>query len=233
MNIAVILSGGVGSRMGSDIPKQYIMVGGRPVISYCIERFAGSGMIDAFILAMDERWKDFVRPYVDSLDIPVWYSEPGETRQFTIYNALRCARGKGATDEDIVIIHDAVRPNVSSRVIHDCLENCRRYGAAIATVPVKDTIYMNGQGGCIANVPKRSTLRAGQTPEAFRLGKFLHIHEETSREDIAAVTGGAEFAFRCGMNVFLSEGEEINFKLTTPEDMDRFEQIVKKERRGL
>lgn len=219
--------------MGSDIPKQYIMVEDRPVIAYCIERFAGSGMIDTFILAMDERWKDFVNPYVDGLNIPVWYSEPGETRQLTIYNALRCARERGADDEDIVIIHDAVRPNVSSRVIHDCLEGCRRYGAAIATVSVKDTIYTHGQGGCVTDVPKRSTLRAGQTPEAFRLGKFLEVHEERSHEEIAAVTGGAEFAFRCGMSVFLSEGEEINFKLTTPEDMDRFKQIVKDEGRNV
>ena len=229
MNIAIILSGGVGARMGANIPKQYIMVDDKPVIIYSLEKFVNSGSIDAYIIALDNQWKDFVDDYVRKMNIlqPVIYSSPGETREHTIYNALKCAKANGYDDDDIVIIHDAVRPMVSKELIDDCLRGCAEHDAAIATVDVKDTIYMSVAENCITDVPKRSTLHAGQTPEAFKLGKYLKIHDERSYEEICAVTGGAEFAFRCGLKVFLSKGAEINFKLTTPEDLQRFEQIVK------
>lgn len=83
-NIAIILAGGFGKRMGCDIPKQYLKVDGRPVICHCLERFFRSGVIDAFVLSMGEPWKAFVAPYVSRLGVPVSYSEPGETRQRTI-----------------------------------------------------------------------------------------------------------------------------------------------------
>lgn len=232
MNIAIILSGGIGTRMGTNVPKQYIMVEEKPVIIYSIEKFVASGSIDVFIIALDNQWKDFVRGYIEKMNIaaPVWFSSSGETREHTIYNALKFAKAQGYSDDDIVIIHDAVRPMVTKKIIDDCLDGCRRYDAAIATISVKDTIYQSKTGSCITNVPQRSTLRAGQTPEAFKLGKYLKIHDEKSYEEISAVTGGAQFAFNCGLRVFLSEGAELNFKLTTPEDLQRFEQIIKGEK---
>ncbi|WP_455669616.1 IspD/TarI family cytidylyltransferase [Phocaeicola sp.] len=228
MNIAVILSGGVGTRMGADIPKQYIMVGGKPVIIYCIEQFVNSDSIDAFIISLDGQWKSLVEEYILQLGLksPVFYSLPGETRQHTIYQALKCAVANGFSDDDIVIIHDAVRPLVDKETIDNCLKGCMSYDAAIAAIDVKDTIYVSTEADCITEVPERSVLHAGQTPEAFRLGKYLAIHDCRTYEEISAVTGGAEFAFRCGMKVFLSKGKEINFKLTTPEDLHRFEQII-------
>ena len=227
--VAIILSGGVGTRMEANIPKQYIMVEGKPVIIYSIEKFINSSSIDAYIIALDSHWKDFVDGYVRQMGIknPVMYSAPGETREHTIYNALKCARENGYADEDIVIIHDAGRPMVSKEVIDDCLKGCAEYDAAIATIDVKDTIYQSVADNCITSIPNRSTLHAGQTPEAFKLGKYLKIHDERTYEEICAVTGGAQFAAQCGLKVFLSKGAEINFKLTTPEDLQRFEQIVK------
>lgn len=232
MNIAIILSGGVGTRMGANIPKQYIMVGEKPVIIYSVEKFVNSKSIDAYIIALDRQWKTFVEEYLAKMNIeaPIMFSEPGETREHTIYNALKCAKQNGYDDNDIVIIHDSVRPLVSKEVIDDCLNGCKNYDAAIATIDVKDTIYTSIADNCITDVPKRSTLHAGQTPEAFKLGKYLQIHNERTYEEICAVTGGAEFAYRCGLKVYLSKGAEINFKLTTPEDLQRFEQIIKKEK---
>lgn len=219
-------------RMGANIPKQYIMVNGKPIIIYSLEQFVNSGSIGAYIIALDSLWMDFVDGYVKQMEInePVMYSTPGETREHTIYNALKCAKENGYSDDDIVIIHDAVRPMVSKEVIDDCLRGCAEYDAAIATIDVKDTIYMSVADNCITDVPKRSTLHAGQTPEAFKLGKYLKIHDERTYEEICSVTGGAEFAYRCGLKVYLSKGEEINFKLTTPEDLQRFKQIVKEEK---
>lgn len=229
MNIAIILSGGVGTRMGANIPKQYIEVCGKPVIYYSLVKFVESESIDAYIIALNNQWIEYVDRYVSKMNIgkPLFYSEPGETREHTIYNALKCAKQNGYADDDIVIIHDAVRPMVSKEVINDCLEGCKNYDAAIAVIDVKDTIYQSLADNCITNVPNRSTLYAGQTPEAFKLGKYLKIHDERTYEEICAVTGGAQFAANCGLKVYLSKGEEINFKLTTPEDLQRFVQIIK------
>ena len=190
MNIAIILSGGVGTRMGASIPKQYIEVCGKPVIYYSLIKFVESGSIDAYIIALDNQWKEYVEGFVSKIHInkPLFYSVPGETREHTIYNALKCAKQNGYADDDIVIIHDAVRPMVSKEVIDDCLEGCKNYDAAIAVIDVKDTIYQSLADNC--------------------------------------VTGGAQFAANCGLKVYLSKGAEINFKLTTPEDLQRFEQII-------
>lgn len=228
MTIAIILSGGIGSRMGANIPKQYIEVKGKPVIYYSLEKFVKSGSIDAYIIALNGLWEKYVDKHIKKLNIEkqIIYSEAGETREHTIYNALKCAKQNGYSDDDIVIIHDAVRPMVSKTIIDDCLAGCREYDAAIATIDVKDTIYMSVADNCITDVPKRSSLHAGQTPEAFKLGKYLKIHDEKSYAEISAVTGGAEFAYRCGLKVYLSKGAEINFKLTTPEDLRHFEQIM-------
>ena len=137
MNIAIILSGGVGTRMGASIPKQYIEVCGKPVIYYSLIKFVESGSIDAYIIALDNQWKEYVEGFVSKIHInkPLFYSVPGETREHTIYNALKCAKQNGYADDDIVIIHDAVRPMVSKEVIDDCLEGCKNYDAAIAGWP--------------------------------------------------------------------------------------------------
>lgn len=226
MNIAIILSGGIGTRMGANIPKQYIEVNNRPIISYVLEKFLDHVMIDSMIIALNEQWKEYVEGNLPSTSKKIYFSEPGETREHTIYNALKKAKEIGSDDSDIVIIHDAVRPMVSDRVIKDCLDGCEKYDAAIATIDVKDTIYVSTEGGCITDVPNRAILYAGQTPEAFKLGEYLRIHNESSYEEICRVTGGAQFAQQKGLRVFLSRGEEINFKLTTPEDLDRFKQII-------
>lgn len=231
MNIAIILSGGVGTRMGTKIPKQYIEVAGRPVLAYCIDSFEKCERIDAFIIALADEWKGYVQSNIQ-VSKPLYFCEPGETREHSIYNALKCAKKEGYADEDIVIIHDAVRPMVSKQLITDCLDGAAQYDAAIATIDVKDTIYMSEADNCITSVPKRANLHAGQTPEAFKLGKYLKIHDECTYEEICAVTGGAEFAYRCGLKVFLSKGAEINFKLTTTSDLDRFKQIVEAKRNG-
>lgn len=227
MIIAVILSGGIGTRMGANVPKQYIEVNGKPIIRYTLECFINSGQIDALIIALNNTWEEYVKQHIPSTNLPIYFSHAGETREHTIYNALKTAKDVGYQSEDIVIIHDAVRPLVSKQVIQDCLNGCIDNDASIATIDVKDTIYMSSDNsGCITNVPNRSFLHAGQTPEAFKLGKYLQIHDNSTYEEISSVTGGAQFAFQKGLKVFLSKGEEINFKITTPVDLERFKLIV-------
>lgn len=225
MKIAIILSGGIGSRMRSDIPKQYIEVDGKPILAYSVDKFLTHPEIDKVIIALNDEWLDYVKNHLDSSKKEIHYCASSATREHTIYSALKKAKEIGDGEDDIVIIHDGVRPLVSERVISDCLHACGTYEAAIASIDVKDTIYVSADGGVITSVPDRSLLHKGQTPEAFHLGKYLKIHDEASYDEISAVTGGAQFAQQKGISVYLSRGEEINFKITTPEDLERFKQI--------
>ena len=143
MNIAIILSGGVGTRMGGDIPKQYIELNGKPVIWYCLKTFIENPNIDMIIIGRAKEWGDYIKKQVDGFNTskPVYYADPGETRQFSIYNSLFVAHEIGANCNDVVIIHDAARPLVSHELISGCINSLKEteVEAVLPVVPVKDT----------------------------------------------------------------------------------------------
>lgn len=228
MNIAILLSGGVGSRMGVDIPKQYIEVNERPIISYCTETFFSIKTIDVVIIVVAEDWLNYVKNVIGSLvpQKPVFFAAPGETRQYSIYNGLRVAKGQGACDDDIVIIHDAARPLVSCNLINSCLQGCKDADGVLPVIPVKDTLYRSIDGEHITNLLNRNELFAGQAPEAFRFGGYLALHEQMSREELLKTNGSTEIAYKGGLKVKLIKGDEMNFKITTPEDLTNFEGII-------
>lgn len=230
MNIAVILSGGVGSRMGINTPKQYIEVLGIPVIWYCLKTFVNSPLIDSIIIVRADDWSGYVEEQISSLEthIPVCFAEPGETRQYSIYNALHEAQKHGASPDDIVIIHDAARPLVSGNLIKACLDGCKEADGVLPVISVKDTLYQSVDGSHISNLLNRNELFAGQAPEAFRFGKYKALHEQMSREELLKINGSTEIAYKGGMNIKLIKGDEMNFKITTPEDLSNFESIIKK-----
>lgn len=215
--------------MGGEIPKQYIEVCGRPVIAYCIERFAGHPRIDALIVVLAREWQAFVDrlPEVRSMRQPLHYAEQGETRQLSIYNGLKCAKEQGCRDDDIVIVHDAARPAVSARLIDDCLDACAEYDGAMPVLPVKDTVYQSLDGKTITSLLPRETLYAGQAPEAFRLGKYLAAHRSLPYGELAKINGSSEIAHRQAMRIRLVRGEESNYKITVPEDLERFKLSLK------
>lgn len=229
MNIAIILSGGVGSRMGLDIPKQYVTVKGQPVINYCLQTFLKNEQTDAIVIGVADEWKEFVKEQVEKLNPmkPVFYAIPGETRQYSIYNALKKVKEKGFADESVVIIHDAARPLVSQELINRCYNACKKADGAMPVIAVKDTTYYSEDGRNITNLLDRGKLWAGQAPEAFVFGRYLKVHEDMSHEDLLKINGSTEIAFLNGMKVEMVEGDPMNFKITTPEDLSNFESIVK------
>lgn len=231
MKIAIILSGGVGSRMGLNIPKQYVLVDDQPVINYCLKTFLDNEMTDAIIIGVAEEWIEFVKEHVEKLNPqkPIYYAKPGETRQLSIYNALKVIREKCFSDDSIVIIHDAARPLVSHELIARCYNGCKEADGIMPVIPVKDTTYLSEDGKHIHSLLDRSHLWAGQAPEAFRLGKYLKVHEEMSRDELLKINGSTEIAFKAGLNCQMVEGDPMNFKITTPEDLSNFEAIVKNE----
>lgn len=229
MNIAIILSGGVGSRMGLDIPKQYIEVDHQPIISYCLQSFFQNELTDAVVIGVADEWKEYVELQVEKLKPhkPVFYASPGETRQYSIYNALKVVKENGFEEQSLVIIHDAARPLVSNELINRCYEACNRADGSMPVIAVKDTIYYSEDGKNITSLLDRNKLWAGQAPEAFVFGKYYKVHEKMTREELLNINGSTEIAFKNGMKVELVKGDPMNFKITTPEDLSSFESIIK------
>ncbi len=228
MNTAVILAGGVGSRMGVDRPKQYLIVRDKPIIVYCLEIFQKHSGIDNIIIVVSDEWKEYVRENVEqyNIDKVCGYAPAGETRQHSIYNGLKSTE-ENAPDTKVCIIHDAARPLVSDKIINDCIVGATEDDGAMPVIPVKDTIYQSTDGKTIGNLLKRSELFAGQAPESFDFRKYLDIHNSVTDEEIANTAGSSEIAYRHGMKIRLVEGSERNFKITTIEDLETFETIVK------
>lgn len=231
MNIAIILSGGVGSRMDSSIPKQYIEVRGKPVIWYCLNTFVEDDLTDAIVIGVADNWKDYVVDLVSTFRTakPVLFSKPGETRQITIFNALKVIESCNYSNDDIVIVHDAARPLVSHELIKKCYAECANAEAILPVIPVKDTLYRSMDGKSIDSLLDRNTIWAGQAPEAFRFGPYLEAHEHMTYKELLNINGSTEIAYKNGLDCKMIKGESMNFKITTQEDLSNFKMIVKDE----
>ena len=231
MNIAIILAGGVGSRMKSiDRPKQYIEVKGRPIINYCLKTFEKKKEIDEIYIVADKLWQDYIEEWLKKDNITKFrgFAPAGQSRQHSIYNGLKACEDS-AKEEDIVIIHDAARPFVTEGIIDGCIQGATELDGAMPVITVKDTVYRSKDGKSIASLLERSELFAGQAPESFQYGKYKKIHDEASDEELMNTRGSSEIAYKHGMNIRLFEGAEKNFKITTMEDLTNFEAELDKE----
>lgn len=231
MNIAIILAGGVGLRMKTSCPKQYILVDGKPIITYCLETFEKHEDIDKIIIVVSEEWKQYVEECVEKYKITkvCGYASAGKTRQQSIYNGLKFIY-ENVKDTNICIIHDAIRPLVSKEIISDCIIGATEEDGAMPVVSIKDTVYQSTDGKNIDNLLKRAELFAGQAPESFNFKKYFDIHNTVNEEEIKNTTGSSEIAFRYGMKIRLIKGSEKNIKITTIDDLKTFETIIKEEK---
>lgn len=253
MVIALVLSGGTGTRMGVNTPKQYIELNGRPIISYCLECLFAHESIDAVQIVADEAWHETILQGIrgtcagvkmekatggedDDMADSVSYrgclgkfrgfSEPGRTRQLSILNGLEDIR-KYAADSDYVLIHDAARPLLSAGQIADCLSAVKGgHDGALPVLPMKDTVYFSEDGEGITSLLERSKIFAGQAPELFVLGKYYEANRALLPERILKINGSTEPAVMAGMDIAMIPGDEGNFKITTRADLERFQEIV-------
>lgn len=235
MNIALILSGGTGTRMGTDIPKQYIEVYGKPLISYCIECISKHPMIDAIQIVAEEEWRELISEIIEQLaktkDTEIsskfkGFSKPGANRQLSIYNGLEAIKTY-ADDNDYVFIHDAARPMLSAKQITDCLNAADGHDGVLPVLPMKDTVYSSTDGKTITSLLNRKEIYAGQAPEVFQLGKYHEANRKLLPDEILRINGSTEPAILAGMDIAMIPGNENNFKITTRSDLDRFEQILR------
>lgn len=228
MNIALILSGGTGLRLGSETPKQYLEVGGRPVICYSIETLSVHEEIDAIQIVADPAWRGQIGSWLEFAD-PMGkfrgFSAPGGNRQLSILHGLEDIQ-KYAADPDRVFVHDAARPLLSVRQISDCLAAVEGHDGVVPVLPMKDTVYLSTDGKRVTSLLKRNEIFAGQAPEVFLLGKYLEANRQLLPERILQINGSTEPAILAGMDMAMIPGDEGNFKITTRNDLERFRQIL-------
>lgn len=227
MNIAILLSGGTGSRLRSDTPKQYIAVAGRMIVSHCLERLCRHPMIDAVQVVAAEMWRDDIIRECTFSEKLKGFSVPGDNRQLSILNGLWDV-SLFASSEDVVLVHDAARPLVSDEMITACLTEIEGHDGVMPVLPMTDTVYYSADGERVDKLLERRTIFAGQAPESFRLGKYLSANERLLRDEILKINGSTEPAIMAGMDIAMIPGEKENFKITTRDDLERYASLLEK-----
>ena len=235
MNTALIVAGGRGSRMGQEIPKQFIHVYDKPVIVYTMEGFQNHPQIDAIEVVCLDGWHEILTAYarqygITKLDGVV---SGGETAQESIRNGVFALESKCA-EEDIVIIHDGIRPMVDRSVLNDLIVTCRKYGNAVSSLPYNEQIFLLDDGISTTRFIPRETIRRVQTPQAYRFGRLLRAYREAYSRQIGIF--GSSYTntmmVELGERLYFSSGSEKNIKLTTPDDLELFKGYLLAEKRG-
>ena len=231
MNIALILSGGTGSRLGANIPKQYVEVDKRPILSYSLECLSCHKDIDVIWIVAEPDWQERILgwlPRYDSGRKFRGFSLPGTNRQLSIYHGLEDMKEFAGT-QDSVLIHDAARPLLSARLITDSLGAIQGHAGVLPVLPMKDTVYESEDGKSITSLLDRKRIFAGQAPEVFRFGKYFDANKRLMPEAILHINGSTEPAVMAGMDMVMIPGEECNYKITTWTDLERFREEMEKE----
>lgn len=227
-NIALVLAGGVGNRMKTaHCPKQYIMVKDRPVMDYSMITLEKHPLIHGIVIVADPSWHDFINEWIEKSKISKFlgYASQGETRQYSIFNGLKIINDL-AKDSENVLVHDSVRPFLPEDLVTRCIENLAESPCVMPVLPAKDTCYQSKNGRTVDGFTSRNQLFAGQAPEAFHFRPYLELHESLSREELLPISGSTEVVYKNGWEVLMIPGAEINFKITTPEDLIMFEKML-------
>ncbi len=227
MNVALIIAGGVGARMHQDIPKQFITVNEKPVIVYTLEAFQKHVEIDAIAVVCISGWENVLTAYANQFNITkLKYIIPGgENGQGSIRNGVYELE-KHFSQDDIVLIHDAIRPMVSAEIISDCIVTAKQKGSAIAAIPCAEAMLQTEDGDISTGSYPRANLRRTQTPQGFSIGKICDLHRRALECGITNSVASCTLMIEMGEQVYFSSGSEKNIKLTTVEDIDIFKALL-------
>ena len=230
MVFGVLLAGGVGN---IEKPKQYLNIADRPIIIHTIEKFYINEKFEKILVLCPEQWishtRNLIKKYIGETD-RIAVIAGGDTRNETIMNSIRYIEENYEVDDDTIILtHDSVRPFVTHRMIEQNIEYARRYGACDTAVPSTDTIVRSEDGQVISEVPERSRMYQGQTPQTFRLRKLKALYESLTDEEKEILTDAAKIFVMKGEEVHIVEGEVSNIKITYPYDLRVAETLIQTE----
>ena len=200
MIYGVVLAGGVGSRMGNvGKPKQYLLVGGKPILIHTLEKFYMQSDFEKVLVLCPAEWM---------------------TRNETIMNAIRYIESEGKLDEETIIVtHDSVRPFVTQRILEENIRYAKEYGACDTAVAATDTIVCSDDNVVISDIPERRRMYQGQTPQTFKALKLKNLYYALSEEEKAVLTDAAKIFVMKGEKVPIVNGEVFNIKITYPYDL--------------
>ena len=235
MNAAIIIAGGVGSRMNMDIPKQFIHIYGKPVIIYTLEGFQRHPEIDAIEVVCLAGWEETLKEYAAQSGITKlkWITTGGATGQESIRNGVYNLEGE-LKDDDIAIVHDGIRPMVDSSVLSDCLRVCRLHGNGVTSTPYNEQIFRKLDEYSSREYIPRETLRKVATPQAYRYGLLLNAYRRAFQEQIG-IFGSAytnTMMVDLGETLFFAAGSDKNIKLTSKDDLELFKAYLRMESEG-
>lgn len=230
MNVAVIIAGGSGHRMGQDIPKQFINVYDKPVLIYTLEGFQKHPQIDAIEVVCIDGWHDILWAYAKQFNITKlkWVISGGSTGQESIRNGVYHLEDK-CSPEDIVIIHDGIRPLVDATVLSDVIVKCEQYGNAVTSMPYNEQIFVVDDEISTTKYIPRETLRRVSTPQAYKFGKLDSAYHEAFEKEIGIY--GSSYTntmmVELGERLYFAAGSDKNIKLTTKDDLELFKAYLK------
>lgn len=228
---AVLVAGGVGSRMGAEIPKQFVEVFGRPVIGYTLESFQRHSDVDEIVVVCVSGWEKVVKEYAERHRITklTQIVSGGATVQESLRNGVYALEDR-ANDDDIVIIHDSVRPMVDRDVLADVVQKAIAYGTAVTSMPYNEQIFVVEKEDSTktnAYIP-RETIRRVSTPQAYRMDLIDSAYHEAFSKEIGIY--GSHYTntmmIELGHTLTLAKGSDRNIKLTTPGDLEMFKSWV-------
>ena len=229
MVVALLTAAGKGTRMGQDIPKQFIHVENKPIIIHTMEAFQNHPSVDAIAVVTLQAWVDVLKAYAAQFNISKlrWVIPGGETGQESILNGLKAVKNDLNDDQTIIMVHDGNRCLVSSEIISNNLATFKQYGSAVAAIPCVEAVFRSGDNGVSStiSIPREQLFRT-QTPHTYTLGKLLWAHDEAQKRGITESAASCVLMQELGETVYFSKGSEENLKITTVDDMMIFKALL-------
>jgi len=229
MIISLIVAGGKGNRMGQDIPKQFLNVMDKPIIVYTLEAFQRHPAVDKILVVCLDGWQEVVRAYGRQFNISKleWIVKGGETVQESIRNGVFALKHI-ANPDDIIVLHDSIRPFIEESVISNLLVVCKKNGNAVSSLPYNEQIFKIKDEFSTCEYIPRETIRRVVTPQAYLFSKLLWAYEKAFNEGIGIL--GSSYTntmmVELGETLFFSYGSEKNIKITTKEDLEIFKALL-------
>lgn len=228
MNIAVVFAGGVGSRMRSkDLPKQFLVVHGIPVIVRTVSHFQEHPLVDSVVVVSGAEWIEYTRDLLTAhhMDKVASVVPGGATGQESIYQGLLEAKRLAGEEPSVVLIHDGVRPLINAQVITDNIESVKKHGSSVTCARAKETVLVSRAGG-VSSVLDRSALELARAPQSFWLDDILAAHMEADAAGEHSYVDCASMMFSRGFSLATVEGPDENIKVTTPGDFFALQAIL-------